>query len=199
MRGLLALFYYVFEGFKHVIAPTNSFFHEVILRKIDARQVPRSIRPALLGFVVLAGLRTKTYKMTLDAAKRHGEEIPWKTLDVSILRRVLELAIIFEEYSVARSVFLELRSRRESSATETEALRALMSWASGARNQSTLDLSRKYFVEYPEYDEWFKGKVAEETGRIAESAQHFRMCLELAPADATELRNDVTRRLADID
>jgi hypothetical protein len=196
MRSLLALFVYLHEGIKHVSSPTGAHFHDVLLRKIDANDVPRHARAILLGFVLLASLRTKTYRTTLDTAKRHGDEVLWNRLDQSIPRRIFELAIVFGEYSVARSTFGELRDSGKLNASDIETLRMLMSWASGATNrQSLLDPGRKYFVEYPEYDEWLKGRVAQEAGRSAESAVHFRKCLELAPLDATELKDDVRRRL----
>lgn len=111
-----------------------------------------------------------------------------------LLRRIFEVSIVADELTVARRALNELSTKSFVNGSEREALQCLVAWREGRiGDESTIDLNRKYFVVHPEYDEYFKGRIAASTGRPSEARQHLQRCLELAPADALELREEAMR------
>jgi len=115
------------------------------------------------------------------------------------IRRIFEATLIFGELQIAQRSLGQLLARRVLQESEAEALERLCLWTTGETQEvRTIDLSRVYFEVYPAHDQWFKGMVCLNTGRLAEAKEHFQKCLTLAPPNAFELRDDVQRRLADI-
>jgi hypothetical protein len=111
-----------------------------------------------------------------------------------LLRRLFEVSIIADELTVAQRALDELSKRTLVKASEGEALQCLVAWRQGLiADESTIDLQRQYFVVHPEYDEFFKGRIAASTGLPSQARQHLQRCLELAPADALALREEAMR------
>ncbi len=196
MSTVHAVLFLLLEGARYVCGGSTRSFHEVIFDRIANHQLPFRVRSFLLGFVVLGRLRTHSYDPAFTILKEHEDELPWKKMSYRMVRRIFETAIIFGEQSVARRCLRELCTRPRLPLAEMEAMRCIQAWSIGAiADESVIDLSRIYFAAYPAYDEWFKGRVLANTGRLAEAQEHFRRCLALAPPEAAQLRDDVMRRL----
>lgn len=171
-------------------------FRDVVLERIlDGRVRDRS-RPFFLSYVLVSALEGHAYKTALQTLKQCAGEISWAEMSAGLLRTIFEVALISDEMAIAQRAVNQLSSERKLSMSDIDNLRCLIAWRSGGlENESAIDLSRIYFAAFPEYDEYFKGRICLKTGRLSEAKDHFRRCLALAPLAAAEFRQDVTHRL----
>lgn len=170
-------------------------FSEALLDKIAQGRVPRRARPFMLGYTLISALDDRRYSTAFQVLKQFGQEAPWQQMSERLLRRIFEVSIVADELPVAQRALNELCASGFVRGPAREAMQCLIAWRQGGvGDESTIDLERKYFVIHPEYDEYFKGRIAAGTGRLAEAREHLQRCLELAPADALELR-EAARRL----
>jgi hypothetical protein len=168
-------------------------FSEALLDKIAQGRVRERARPFMLGYAVVSALDERRYATVFQVLKRFGEEAPWQRMSESLLTRIFEAAIVADELAVAQRALDQLATGALVKGPERDAMQTLIEWRAGRVAESAIDLERRYFYAHPEYDEYFKGRIAAETGRPADALQHLRRCLELAPADALELRENAMR------
>jgi len=168
-------------------------FSEALLDKIAQGRVRERARPFMLGFTVRSALDEHRHATAFQVLKQFGQEAPWQLMSEGLLTRIFEVAIIADELAVAQRALDELSAAALVKGPEREAMQTLIEWRAGRVDESTIDLKRRYFFVHPEYDEYFKGRIAAETGRPAEALQHLQRCLELAPEDALELRENAMR------
>jgi hypothetical protein len=169
-------------------------FGEVLLDQIAHGRVRQRARPFMLGYTLISALDDRRYSTAFQVLKQYGHEAPWQQMSERLLRRIFEVSIVADELTVAQRALDELSATGFVKGAEREDLQRLIAWRQGAvSDESTIDLQRRYFVVHPEYDEYFKGRIAADTGRLAEAREHLQRCLELAPADALELREDAMR------
>lgn len=192
----VALCIILFEGIKQIFSSSeHRSVYRIVSERVSSDKVPIHCRPTLLAYVVLGGLRTHDYNLALDVLTEHRDELPWTTMSNRMLRQVFEVGVIFGRKMITQDAFAELGSRSSLKRNEIEAMDNLQLWINGRLNESTVDLSNTYFAVYPAYDEWFKGQVLSNTGRLQQAKEHFRKCLILAGPEAAELREEVRRRL----
>jgi hypothetical protein len=148
----------------------------------------------MLHFTVLRALDERYHAIAFQALKEFATEVPWEQMSHRLLRTIFEVSIIADELTVAQRALDELSKRTLVKASEGEALQRLVAWRQGLiPDESTIDLKRQYFIVHPEYDEYFKGRIAASTGLPSQAREHLQRCLELAPADALALREDAMR------
>ena len=170
------------------------FFSEVVLAEIAQGRVRQRARPFMLHFTVLSALNDRYHAIAFQVLKEFATEVPWEQMSQRFLRRIFEVSIIADELTVAQRALDELSKRTLVKASEGEALQCLVAWRLGLiADESTIDLKQQYFVVHPEYDEFFKGRIAASTGLPSQACQHLQRCLELAPADALALREEAMR------
>lgn len=188
------------EFTRYLLAPPTDergrqlFFSEVLLTEIAQGRVRQRARMFMLHFTVLRALNERYHAIAFQVLKEFATEVPWEQMSQRLLRRIFEVSIIADELTVAQRALAELSRRTLVNASEGEALRCLVAWREGRiADESTIDLQRQYFVVHPEYDEFFKGRIAASTGLPSQARQHLQRCLELAPADALALRDEAMR------
>jgi hypothetical protein len=170
-------------------------FSEALLDKIAQGRVRERARPFMLGYTVRSALDERRYATAFQVLKQFAQETPWQLMSEGLRTRIFEVAIVADELAVAQRALDELSATALVTDAEHEAMQTLIEWRAGRVAESAIDLERRYFFVHPEYDEYFKGRIAGETGRSAKARQHLQRCLELAPADALELRENATRLL----
>jgi hypothetical protein len=164
-------------------------FTEALLEKIAQGRIRQRARPFMLGYTLISALDARNFPTAFRLLKQFGQEAPWEQMSERLLRRIFEVSIIADELTVAQRALNELSTKDLVQGSDREALQCLVAWRSGRiGDESTIDLKRRYFVIHPEYDEYFKGRIAASTGLPSEARQHLQRCLELAPAEALELR-----------
>jgi hypothetical protein len=170
------------------------FFSEVLLAEIAQGRVRQRARPFMLHFTVLSALNEPYHAIAFRVLMEFATEVPWEQMSQRLLRRIFEVSIIADELNAAQRALEELFKRTLMKASEAEALLCLVAWRQGRiPDESTIDLQRQYFVAHPEYDEFFKGRIAASTGLPSQARQHLQRCLELAPAHALALREEAMR------
>jgi hypothetical protein len=170
------------------------FFSQVLLAAIAQGRVRQRARPFMLHFTVLQALDERYQAIAFQVLKEFATEMPWEQMSYRLLRTIFEVSIVADELTVAQRALDELSKRTIVKASEGEALQCLVAWRQGLiADESTIDLKRLYFVVHPEYDEYFKGRIAASTGMPSQARQHLQRCLELAPEDALALREDAMR------
>jgi len=170
------------------------FFSEVLLAEIAQGRVRQRARPFLLHFTLLSAVDERNYTIAFQVLKEFAAEVPWEQMSHRLLRTIFEVSIVADELTVAQRSLDELSKRTLVKASEGEALQCLVAWRQGLiADESTIDLKRMYFVAHPEYDEFFKGRIAANTGLPSQARQHLQRCLELAPPDALALREEAMR------
>jgi hypothetical protein len=177
LRGVGAL---IREFTRYLLAsPTDEggrqlFFSEVLLAAIAQGRVRQRARPFMLHFTVLRALDER-HAIAFQVLKEFATEVPWEQMSQPLLRRIFEVSIIAHELTVAQRALDELSKRTLVKASEGEALQRLVAWRQGLiPDESTIDLQRQYFVVHPEYDEFFKGRIAASTGLPSQARQHFQ-------------------------
>jgi hypothetical protein len=177
---------------------TGEPFRDYLLVNLVEGRIRNDLRSFAGAYVIVSALNGSAYDTVFRTIKTLGGEIRWEEMSPELLRRMFEVAIIHDELSIARRVLNEISTNSVSGGgdPEAESLRCLIEWRSGrVQNESSIDLDRTYFVAYPAYGEYFKGRILSSTGRLSEARAHFERCLALAPNNARELREDVLRRM----
>jgi|SRR5688572_15661005 len=196
MKHAWARLFLLKEAIRYLLSGSQRPFTSVLLERVLDRHAGARHRSIALTHIVAEGIRSHDYAAVFLVLKRHWNELPWKALSPTLVRRIFEVAVIFREPAVARGAFRFLAAEKDISGADVESMRILLAWCEGdAVDYAALDLAKTYFAAYPAHDEWFKGVTCADVGRPAEAEVHFRRCLELAPPEARELREDVAQRL----
>jgi hypothetical protein len=170
------------------------FFSEALLAEIAQARVRQRARPFMLYFTLLSALDERNFAIAFQVLNEFATEVPWEQMSEPLLRRIFEVAIVADELTVAQRALNELSIKTLVKASEGKALQCLVDWRAGLiADESTIDLKRQYFIVHPEYDEYFKGRIAASTGLPSQAREHLQRCLQLAPADALALREDAVR------
>jgi hypothetical protein len=174
------------------------FFSEALLARIAQGRVRQRARPSMLHFTLLRALDEGNYAIAFQVLKEFAKEVPWEQMSERLLRTIFEVSIVADELTAAQRALNELSSKTLVKASEGQVLQCLIEWRAGRiADESTIDLKRQYFIVHPEYDEYFKGRIAASTGLPSQAREHLQRCLELAPADALALREDAMRLISE--
>jgi hypothetical protein len=202
MQRLAAIAALAMEFVKYLFASSGDGagqpFRDYLLVKLMEARIRNDLRSFAAAYVIVSALNGGAYDTAFRTIKTLSGEIRWENMSSELLRRIFEVAIIHDELWIAKRVLSELSTKSVATGANAEAepLKCLIEWRSGrVQNESSIDLDRKYFVAYPAYDEYFKGRILSSTGRLSEAKAHFERCLALAPENARELREDVLRRM----
>jgi hypothetical protein len=202
MRRLVALTALTVEFVRYLFASSpegakEPFRDRLLADLIDAR-IRNGWRPYAATYVIVSALNSGAYDTLFRLIKSVGRDIEWEHMSPELLRKIFEVAIIDDELSIANRALAEIstKSLARGANLQIKPLRCLIDWRAGRiEDESAIDLDLKYFVVFPAYDEYFKGRIFSSTGRLSEAKVHFQRCLELAPENAQELREDVLRRM----
>lgn len=202
MRASVVIAVLTVEFVKYLFASSHDrakepFRDHLLVKLIDAR-IRKEWRPYAAAYVLVSALKRGAYDTVFRAIKSVGEDIKWERMSPELLRRIFEVAIINDELSTAKRALAEISTKAVSRDRDLQIkpLRCLIDWRAGRiQDESAVDLDLRYFVVFPAYDEYFKGRILSSTGRLSEAKAHFQRCLDLAPQNAQELREDVSRRM----
>lgn len=180
-------------------ATDDRHFSEFLFSKIERQQVRTSWRSFYLHYLIISALNRRDYAVAFRAFRGFGKELRWETMPIPCLRTVFEAAIISDDLDVSAIVLEALSKKQGLSASERANLHDLIDWRSGRlSDESQLNLESRRFVEFPEYDHYFKGRIHASLLHVVEARAQFEASLRIAPEDAIDLRLDIARRLKEL-
>jgi hypothetical protein len=174
-------------------------FHRYLLDNIRQNRFVTRARSFALTFIVLSGLAERDATAVLDVSKAFANEIPWQSISTKMIRRIIEMAIVYMDESVARSVETRLMARQDVELQMSRIVRTQIKWRFGAFDTAdalAIDFGMKYFVDYEFVDEYFKGDCNELIGKVQEARHHYANALGLASPDFVEWRAHIEARLS---
>lgn len=186
------------ELVRYVVTRHTGQFHDYLQERLLENALPPWSRGIVCALAVNAALSKRSYAAALSAARTFAAEFPWEEVSSDIVTKLFEVALIFGDQVVARRALAAIGSRREGIEQMHAKLQLLWQWRFVgllAKEAEPIDLRDVYFGHFAEYDQYFKGTVAELCGEAALARESFKRALQLAPDDATELRAAIKKRV----